>query len=79
MPTVSIIVPIYNSEKTLSRCIDSILTKTYKDFELLLQAASVPNTPAVMTGSRPLINKTAAYLIQGIWDCPWLRADTYSF
>ena len=36
MPTVSIIVPIYNSEKTISRCIDSILTQTYKDFELLL-------------------------------------------
>lgn len=36
VPVVSIIVPVYNSEKTLGRCIDSILSQTYKDFELLL-------------------------------------------
>lgn len=36
MPLVSIIVPVYNSEKTLGRCIESILNQTYKEFELLL-------------------------------------------
>lgn len=35
-PTVSIIVPIYNAEKYLCRCIDSILNQEYTDFELLL-------------------------------------------
>lgn len=35
-PTVSIIVPVYNAEKTLERCVDSILNQTYQDFELLL-------------------------------------------
>ena len=35
-PVVSIIVPVYNTEKFLHRCIDSILTQTYTDFELLL-------------------------------------------
>lgn len=35
-PTVSIIVPIYNAEQYLSRCIDSILNQEYTDFELLL-------------------------------------------
>lgn len=33
---ISIIVPIYNSEKYLRKCIDSILKQTYKDFELIL-------------------------------------------
>lgn len=33
---VSIIVPVYNSEKTLHRCVDSILGQTYQHFELLL-------------------------------------------
>lgn len=32
----TIIVPIYNAEVTLKRCIDSILIQTYKDFELIL-------------------------------------------
>lgn len=35
-PKLSIIVPIYNAEKYLSRCIDSILAQTFKSFELLL-------------------------------------------
>lgn len=35
-PTVSIIVPVYNAEKTIGRCVDSILNQEYTDFELLL-------------------------------------------
>ena len=35
-PTVSIIVPVYNAEHTISRCIESILNQKYTDFELLL-------------------------------------------
>ena len=35
-PTVSIIVPVYNAEETISRCIESILNQEYRDFELLL-------------------------------------------
>ena len=33
---VSIIIPVYNAEKYLNRCIDSILEQTFADFELLL-------------------------------------------
>lgn len=33
---ISIIVPLYNAEKYLSRCIDSILSQNFTDFELLL-------------------------------------------
>lgn len=36
MPEISIIVPIYNVEKYIHRCIDSILSQTFSDFELLL-------------------------------------------
>lgn len=35
-PFISIIVPVYNSEKTLHRCVDSILNQTFVDWELLL-------------------------------------------
>lgn len=36
MCCISVIVPVYNSEKTLARCVDSILSQTFSDFELLL-------------------------------------------
>jgi len=35
-PKISIIVPIYNAEKHINKCVDSILNQTYKNFELLL-------------------------------------------
>ena len=34
--TLSVIVPVYNSEKYLHDCVESILAQTYSDFELLL-------------------------------------------
>lgn len=33
---ISVIVPVYNSEKYLERCIDSILHQTYKNIEIIL-------------------------------------------
>lgn len=35
-PKISVIVPVYNVEKYLRRCVDSILAQTFTDFELLL-------------------------------------------
>lgn len=35
-PQISVIIPVYKAEAYLSRCIDSILSQTFKDFELLL-------------------------------------------
>lgn len=33
---VSVIVPVYNAEKYIEECVESILTQTFKDFELIL-------------------------------------------
>lgn len=35
-PKLSIVVPVYNTEKYLPRCIDSVLAQTFSDFELIL-------------------------------------------
>lgn len=35
MPKISIIVPAYNEEKHIARCLDSILNQTFSDFEVL--------------------------------------------
>lgn len=33
---ISIIIPVYNVEKYLRECLDSILAQSYKDFEIIL-------------------------------------------
>lgn len=35
-PSISVIVPVYNAEKWLERCVKSVLKQTFNDFELIL-------------------------------------------
>ena len=34
-PRVSVVVPVYNAEKFLEECLDSILKQTFQDFEVI--------------------------------------------
>ena len=36
MKKVSIIVPIYNEEENLRKCIESLINQTYKELEIIL-------------------------------------------
>lgn len=36
LPTLSIIIPVYNAEKVIAHCLESILCQTYSDFEIIL-------------------------------------------
>ena len=46
--TVSIIVPIYNVEKYIFECVDSLINQTYKDIEIILvDDASPDNCPQI--------------------------------
>ena len=36
MKLISVIVPVYNSEKTINRCIKSILNQTYGNIEIIV-------------------------------------------
>lgn len=36
MPHISVIVPVYNREKTLERCLKAIRASEYKDYELIV-------------------------------------------
>lgn len=48
MSIVSIIVPVYKVERYLKRCIDSILSQTYSDFEVVLVDDGSPdNCPSI--------------------------------
>lgn len=48
MPKISVIVPVYKVEKYLKRCVDSILSQTFTDFELILVDDGSPdNCPTI--------------------------------
>ena len=46
--TVSIIVPIYNVEKYIYECVDSLIGQTYRDIEIIL----VDDAPLSATDTR---------------------------
>ncbi|MDR0312085.1 MAG: glycosyltransferase [Treponema sp.] len=48
IPKISVIVNVYNVEKYLNTCIDSILNQTFKDFEcILIDNCSLDNCPQI--------------------------------
>lgn len=56
-PKISIIIPIYNAEKYLCRCVDSIIVQTFTDFELLL----------IDDGSLMIPNKSVINMLEKIY------------
>lgn len=48
---VSIIVPVYNVEKQLVHCVDSILKQTYKNIEILLIDDGSPDNYGIICDS----------------------------
>ena len=47
-PAISVIVPIYNMEKLMRKCLDSILAQTFEDYEcLLIDDGSKDGSPAI--------------------------------
>lgn len=51
MATISIIIPVYNVEKYLNRCVVSVLAQTYSDFEVILVDDGSPDNSGVMCDS----------------------------
>ena len=48
---LSVIVPVYNAEKDLDRCVNSILNQTYRDIEVILVDDGSPdNSPCICDG-----------------------------
>lgn len=49
---ISVIVPVYNTEKYLNKCIDSLLKQTYKDLQIILiNDGSTDNSLSIMKES----------------------------
>ena len=54
MPAISVIVPVYRAEKFLDACVESVLSQTFTDWELLLIEDGSPD------GSGALCDEYAA-------------------
>ena len=49
MPEISIVVPVYNSEKYICKCLDSLLNQTFSDIEIIcVDDGSSDGTPAIL-------------------------------
>lgn len=59
---ISVIVPIYNVEKYLDQCIQSILKQTYKDFELILVNDGSPDNSEKICKKYEAIDNRIKYL-----------------
>ena len=54
MPAISVIIPIYNVEKYLRRCLDSVLNQTFSDWEAICVNDGSPD------GSAAILSEYAA-------------------
>jgi glycosyltransferase involved in cell wall biosynthesis len=61
-PSVSVIVPTYNRENELRRCLDSLVTQTFRDFEVLVcDDGSTDNTSEVIKDYVSVLDITCDY------------------
>lgn len=59
MPKISVIVPIYNAEKYLERCVKSLIAQTFHDIEILLIDDGSTDASSILCAR--LKKRTAAY------------------
>ncbi len=49
MPAISVIVPVYNTQKFLGKCLESIINQTFKDIEIIcVNDGSIDNSPTIL-------------------------------
>lgn len=58
MKLLSVIIPVYNSEKYLKKCLDSILSSSYKNLEIIcINDGSTDNSLKILKEYQKIYNK----------------------
>ena len=48
-PAISVVIPLYNVEKYISECLDSLLAQTFQNFEVIVvDDCSTDSSPAIV-------------------------------
>ncbi len=65
IPAVSIVIPMYNAEKYIGECLDSILAQTFQDFEVIVvDDASTDNSREIVKSYLPKFNSGGVERLQ---------------
>ena len=48
MPKISVVIPVYNVEKYILRCIESVLNKSFTNFEVICINDVLPDNSAII-------------------------------
>ena len=65
MVKFSVIIPVYNSEKYLKECLDSLVNQTFKDFEIIcINDGSTDNSLSILKDYSSKIKKPLMKTIQ---------------
>ena len=68
MKKVSIIVPIYNVEKYLLNCIESLINQTYKNIEVVvMNDGSVDKSEEIVNELANMDSRMTSMLLQAPW------------
>jgi glycosyltransferase involved in cell wall biosynthesis len=62
-PTVSVIIPSYNTAFLIATCLDSVFAQTYQDFEVIVVNDGSPDTPQLEEVLQPYRDKIV-YMVQ---------------
>jgi len=69
MPFFSIIIPTYNSGRTLQKCLESVINQTFSDFEILIMdGISTDNTMEIVKGFNDERIKFFSEKDEGVYD-----------
>ena len=80
-PAVSVIIPMYNAEKYISECLDSLLAQTFQNFEVVIvDDCSTDNSVAIVESYAPKFNGrlTLAHMEKNTGGCALPRNKGFS-